>query len=298
MKRFLLFILIGAALFFIIDKAFVVFLLHSPKVQADKRLEKMIQGKINKDIIIMGSSRGARNVLAGEIEKKTGRSCYNLSYPGSDVVFHEFLLKTLLKFNEKPQQLILVVDVPYELWQNDWLVFRNDRLYPLTKYPYIMEELIKRGEKNRFLSRFFVLHRLGQSSFRIRNIPFTALDSISSNGSMPVSFKDPDIEFEFYSDSLDYDVSMEVPEKVESFRNIDSICRSNDIELLLVFPPNFSVFNEEHKERMLELAPDAREYVYNKQQPAYRDAAYFFDDGHLTLEGARIFTNELIGFIK
>lgn len=299
MKKFLIYIAVGAIVFFCFDKLFYVFLIHSPKVQADKRLELVLDGQMNQEIIVLGSSRGARNILAGKLEEETGQSSYNLSYPGSDVVFHEYILRTLLQFNHPPKTILLTVDAPYELWPSSFLVFRYERLYPLTVNPYVLDELVEKGEKNAFLARWFILHRLSQSSFRIRNIPFTELDSISSNGSMPISYRDESIQFEYYDDSLSYDLDLEVSEKVEAFKKIDSTCLSNGIELILVFPPNFSDYNTAFEKRMDSLSGYHNPiFVYDQTAEQYKQKQYFFDDVHLTLEGAKIFTSELAVFLN
>ena len=72
-------------IFFIYDKLFIVVRTLSPVLEVDKRLELLINGGINKDIIILGSSRGARDIIAAQIENETGLSAFNLCYPGSNV---------------------------------------------------------------------------------------------------------------------------------------------------------------------------------------------------------------------
>ena len=105
MKKFLISVFIFCAIFFIIDKAFYFFMERSAALEKDNRLEKVITGKMNKDIILLGSSRGARDIIASQIEDSLQLSTYNLSYPGSDIEFHEFLLKSVLKFNKAPRLL-------------------------------------------------------------------------------------------------------------------------------------------------------------------------------------------------
>jgi hypothetical protein len=100
MKKFIFNFLLFIIVFFIFDKIFFIFIYFAPNNKVDKRLELVINGGINKDCIIFGSSRGARNIIAKQIEKETGLSSYNLSYPGSDIEFHEFLLRSFLKFNK------------------------------------------------------------------------------------------------------------------------------------------------------------------------------------------------------
>jgi hypothetical protein len=119
--------------------------------ELDKRLEYIITGKVNSNIIVMGSSRGARDIVASQLADSLRTSAYNLSYPGSNIYFHEYLLTELLKNgNKKPKVLILVIDDPYEMEDNYSLQFRFDRLYPLVKYKSIRNTLTERGEKNRY----------------------------------------------------------------------------------------------------------------------------------------------------
>ena len=69
----------------------------SSKLEVDNRLEKIITGKIKADILVFGSSRGARSVIASQISDSLHTSAYNLAFPGSDITFHSFLLEQLLK---------------------------------------------------------------------------------------------------------------------------------------------------------------------------------------------------------
>ena len=94
----------------VITQAHWFVLKETPKKQYDKRLEELIKGEINKDIIVLGSSRGSGNILAGQLEKETGLESYNLSYQGSNINFHNFILNTLLKFNKKPKYVMLTID--------------------------------------------------------------------------------------------------------------------------------------------------------------------------------------------
>ena len=186
MKKFIITILLFAVVFFLFDKLFYVFIYTAPSKEVDKRLELLITGNINKDLIIIGSSRGARNIIANQIEAKTGLTSFNLSYPGSDIEFHEFLLKTLLKFNKPPKVILLPIDNAAELTQNETIKFRLDRLYPLVKYNYISQELVNRNEKNDKLLKYFMLHRICKSNFSIQQKHFTPLDTILPCGSMPI----------------------------------------------------------------------------------------------------------------
>ena len=123
--------------------------------------------------------------MAGQIEESLGLSSYNLSYPGSDVEFHEFVLRSLLQFNRKPRVVLLVVDDPDELLPSTSLTFRYDRLYPLVSN-YINNEMISRGQKS-ILSRWLCVCRVNRSNFHFAKKPVSAIDEILDCGSMPIA---------------------------------------------------------------------------------------------------------------
>lgn len=273
---------------------------YSPSKEIDKRLEKIITGKINADIVIFGSSRGARNVLAENIYKETGISCYNLSYPGSDIDFHDFLLSELLdNKNRKPKVVILVVDDPDEFLSNTSIHFRLDRLYPLVKYNKIRNKLVELGEKNNVLSILSITHQLNKSNFDFRQKHFTELDSLLPLGSMPISFQRKNYEFVF-TKPTSYPLNKEMIFKRNKFIHFVNNCKNNNISLIIAFPPNFGVANKGFEKRIYDLSNNKNVYYlsYNKQDERYRKMEFYFDHGHLNIKGAEIFTGELISFLN
>ena len=95
MKKFLLNSALFIVLFFIAEKGMYYFLQKAPDREYDKRLEHLINGEMNKDLFVFGSSRGGGNILAEQIEKETGYSSYNLSYQGANIIYQNFILKYL-----------------------------------------------------------------------------------------------------------------------------------------------------------------------------------------------------------
>ncbi len=287
--------------FFVFDKIFFIFIYLSPKRTSDKRLEQIINGEINKECIIIGSSRGARNIIAQKIENVTGLSCYNLSYPGSDIEFHEFILRSIINYNRKPKFVLLAVDEPLELLPTESINFRLDALYPLVYYNYINNELIARGEKN-FLSRILCLSRINRSNFDLRKKYPSALDTILDCGSMPISFKRENRIFDYKEGGLQnqfYLIENELPNKVKAFKNIQKMCNKNGIKLYIVFSPNFQQHNLSFENRIKELTNNnAGYFIYDTSNMVYKDKSYFYDESHLQTKGAEIFTNELAEFLN
>ncbi|AWG21464.1 hypothetical protein FFWV33_07910 [Flavobacterium faecale] len=297
MKRFLKNSILFLLVFFIVDKGFYYFLIKAPEREYDTRLEEVFEGNLNKDIIILGSSRGSDNILAGQIEKATGQSTYNLSYQGSDVTFHYFMLNTLLKFNQKPKTVILLIDNPYEFDSKKSLNFRIDRLLPLAKYNYFNEELITQKEKNLF-SRIFCLGRLNWEQITFNQTKKTSVIPIDSFGSMPLYKKKDTTFLQYAKKEKVYLETNESKVKVAAFKKFQYLCKQDKIQLFYVFSPSFMEFNSGFYTRFLKEVQKKNVMVYDSLNPVYKDPAYFYDESHLLETGAKIYTDEIITFIK
>ena len=94
MRKFLIKAVAFVVLFFLLDKLAYFILNRAPKYAYDPRLELIMEGKINSDIIIAGSSRGAKGIIAKQIEDSTGYTAYNLCFNATDVVYHEFIVRS------------------------------------------------------------------------------------------------------------------------------------------------------------------------------------------------------------
>lgn len=301
MSLFLKKILLFSLCLFATDKLFTPLIFLTPELTPDKRLEEIINGDLSKEIIILGSSRGARNIIAGQIEEKIDKSVYNLSYPGSNAEFHSFILQTLIHFDQGPEYLLLVLDEPNYLYERDRMRFRYDVLYPLTKYHYINNQLIKRGEANG-LAYFMVLSRIYRQSFDFSNWNFNPLDTILPCGSMPISFTRKDYNFKEAlntrtNETYNFDLK-ESPLLRDSFNKIVDNCRKNNIELILIYPPNFHVPDLQFIEKMNTIVGIENNYQsFNTKNPLYYDSTYYYDIGHLNSKGANFYTDEIIEFL-
>jgi hypothetical protein len=299
MKKFLVNLLIFGALFFIYDKAFILFKNISADKEIDKRLELILTGKMNKEVLVLGASRGANNIIAGDIEKEIGHTVYNIGYPASDVEFHEFLLRMLLKHNKPPKMILFPLDDPYELLATNTQAFRYERLYPLVKYDDVSQEMIDRGEKNEWFSKLFVLHQINKTNLNLKQKQFTPEDTIMPCGSMPISFQKSGRKWVYEHENTSYSIKAEVPAKVKAFQKIIAMCRQNHIQLVFITTPNYRSRNPLFEKRMRAFAGnDIAIYEYNKKNPIYYDKSYFYNESHLNTKGARIFTHEIALYLK
>ena len=298
MKKFLKRLILFGLIFFVLDKIFYVFLYAAPQLEVDKRLELLLNGKINKEIIVMGSSRGAYNIIAGQIEKETGKSAYNISYAGSTIQFHLFLLKTVLKYNKKPEIIVLSLDTPDEFLLDKSLNFRLDRFYPLVKYNYINQELINQNDKSK-LSWFLCLARLNKGNFTFAKKEATPESPILSCGSMPFVKKFSEKELVFDTKQEPYFIGKELENKRKAFIEFQHICNTNNIKLIYCFAPNFRIYNPVLENRIKLIAlPENSFFIYDRTNLKYKNKDYFHDESHLNTRGAKLFTSELSKYIN
>ena len=301
MKKFLIRIILFLVFFFAVDKLFICVRNESPSLEVDKRLEMIVTGKINADVLIYGSSRGARSVIAKVFTDSLKVSAYNLSFPGSDITFHEFLLRTTLNVteNKKPTSVFLVIDDSDELKTAKSLKFRLDRMYPLVKYKVIRDELVKRNEKKPIINELLVLHQLNRSNFNFKQRKFTKNDSIMPCGSMPISHQKKTFDKHYKTYRESYTREGELIQKIKAFRAFRDECKKHNIQLIVAFPPNFRNVTQGFDKRLEQLLEGyGTVWVYDQQNPIFKNPDYFFDNSHLQTNGSYVYTNELVQFYK
>lgn len=301
MRKLILRLIIFAGCFFILDKVLLFVRDSSAEREVDKRLEMIITGKIHSDLLIYGSSRGARSIIAKVFTDSLGISAYNLSFPGSDITFHEYLLRLTLetKGNKKPKTVILVVDDSDELKASKSLKFRLDRLYPLLKYSAIRKELVRRKEKKPILNELFVIHQLNKSNFLFKQKKFTKNDSIMLCGSMPISHQKKNFDKLYKKVTYNYSRDAELIQKIRALRAFKDHCMKNNIELIVAIPPNFRVVTNGFSFRLNQVMDGyATIWMYDQKNPLYLNPDYFFDNAHLQTIGSYVYTNELVKFYR
>lgn len=300
MKKFLINLIIFAALFFALDKLFILIRNRAPELEVDKRLEVLLQGKMDADVLIFGSSVGARGIIASTLSKELNCKAYNLSYPGSNIDFHEFILRQLLNNgNKKPSCILLTVDEPSALIANTSINFRLERLYPLVKYPQVRNELVERGEKNKFMNEIFILYQLNKSNLDLRKRNFTALDSILPCGSMPSYHVTNNFPSTYETKTVSYAIDKESPILLNKFISFVDLCAKNKIQLIIVYPPKYRLRNIAFEERIKSLTLNkAFHFMYDDSNSAYKTKLNFGDASHLTTNGALLFSIDVASFLS
>lgn len=301
MKKFLIRLAIFTVFFFLVDKLFIFVRNAGPALEVDRRLEMILEGQINADVLVFGSSRGARSVIAQRFIDSLGVSAYSLAYPGSDVTFHEYLLRQTLevKGNKKPKTVILVVDDSDELKPSKSLKFRFDRMYPLVKYKSVRDEMVKRKEKKPIITELLVLHQMNKSNFLFKQRKFTKNDSIMPCGSMPISHQKKTFDKKYNTEIYNYTREDELIQKIKAFRAFKDHCKNNNIQLIVAIPPNFRKVTVGFVDRLKQVMDGyGSVFMYDENRPEYSNPDFFFDNTHLQKVGSEIYTMELVHYYK
>ncbi len=301
MKKFLIRLAIFTVFFFLVDKLFIFVRNAGPALEVDRRLEKILEGQINADLLVFGSSRGARSVIAQRFIDSLGVSAYSLAYPGSDVTFHEYLLRKTLevKGNKKPKTVILVVDDSDELKPSKSLKFRFDRMYPLVKYKSVRDEMVKRKEKKPIITELLVLHQMNKSNFLFKQRKFTKNDSIMPCGSMPISHQKKTFDKKYNTEIYNYTREDELIQKIKAFRTFKDHCKDNNIQLIVAIPPNFRKVTVGFVPRLKQVMEGyGTVFMYDESRPEYSNSDFFFDNTHLQKVGSEIYTMELVHYYR
>ncbi|MBA0884745.1 hypothetical protein [Flavobacterium undicola] len=295
MKQFLKMIVLFLLLFFLVDKLFHWKIQALSNRELDKRLEWILEGKMNKAILIFGSSRAQHNLYSDAIQDSLKMPTFNLGYRGCTIDFQLFILKAVLKHNKKPEIIFLTIDDDREFLPEKTLQFRYDKLYNLVKYQEITNELIARKELSPFAVALYSA-RLGWEQFLKPN-PITKYENWTATGTVLLDFKATDFD-EKRMQNKKYNIKLELPERLTAFKEFQKICKAESIKLYVFIPPNFKIQNKEFENRLKSLIIDNKIELYSKKTSFFNNPQYFFDASHLNKKGAILYTNEIIKNVK
>lgn len=271
----------------------------APKYKQDTRIEKLLNKQINADILVFGSSRALNNFSPFEIQRITGNTCYNLGFSGSNVVFHEEILKLALKHCAKPKVVIYNIDDPGTLYENAGISFRFDVLAPYVENNEINNIVCEQTGKYiwptyfcrsyRHNSNFINSIRYLQKGKEDLDYLVSNIDSLGANlvplvkGAAQPSYIKQRVLPKPNQFKLSY---------LNSFKNIQKICIENNIKLVVCLPPLLMkpmVGFETSIKNLLE--PNT--ILIDHATLFEEKPNYFLNPDHLNSEGAIVFSDSV-----
>jgi hypothetical protein len=292
--RLLLFVFI----LFILDQSIGRLIVHfASKYKFDQRIGNLINNQLNKDVFILGSSRALNGIDPETIEKETNLTCFNLSYSGSNILFHETLLDLILLSDNQPTTIIYNIDDPGTLLNLDnQVIYKKEELFPYVYNDNVNKIVADKLDKKVWATRLSATYHNNinlvsavKYLLRGKEVPSIEINNIDTNGANlmlghqkgceDLTFEK--IKFKYENESLAY---------ANSFQNIISKCEKNNINLIIVSTPVYYAPTLGFKERISELSENKLVYNYPNE---FIDNQYFYNHGHLNKKGAIRFSQLL-----
>lgn len=264
---------------------------------------QVFDGKVNADILITGSSRALVHYDAPLIEKTTGIKTYNIGLNGSQTDMQLAFLKAYLNHNSKPKLVIHNLDMhsfrltrdPFNLVQfvpylDEPAIYSSiRRYYPevwkakyLPIYGYVIEDM-------RFVWLQGLLRLAGRNPREDRFQGFAPRDQVWN------------ADFGRFKENNPTGVRLEIePAGIQCVTELIELCRSQNIDLLFVFSPDYyevhelelnrdEVFNQFHS-----VADKFGVQVWDySNSPIAKDHTNFYNSQHLNAQGATLFSQDL-----
>lgn len=264
----------------------------------------IVEGKINADIIITGSSRAVSHYDPRIIQSVTGLTAFNIGRNGSQTDMQLAVLKTYLKHNRKPRIVIHNLDafsfvmttevydpgqyLPYlgEKDLYDALKIINPKLWWKCKYLPLYGYMVEDMRLDWMQGPLGLLGWSPRENFFQGFNPRTGTwteDFASFRAANP--------------DGVTFEIQ---PAGVKVMEDLIHVCQENGIMLILVYSPEYremqsltrnraDIFNEFQK---LSQSPGVLLWDFSNWKDA-DDTNFFMNSQHLNAQGAQIFSTDL-----
>ncbi len=264
---------------------------------------RIVDGQINADIVISGSSRAQTHYDPRIIAQATGLSTYNIGRNGSQTDLQLAVLKTYLQHNRKPKLVIQNLD--------SFSFVTSHEIYDPAQYiPYLSEapiyEAVKKVYPNAWKWKYFPLY-----AYVVTDMRFAWLTGIKRwlgvnpredhiSGFTP-RYTQWTGDFEAYREQNTQGVAFEIEDQgVRDLTELAALCRNEGIPLLLVYSPVYYEMQQLERNRVeifshyMQIAAKFEASVFDFSDSPYgRNRDYFYNSQHLNAEGARVFSIDL-----
>ncbi|MGQ0828486.1 MAG: hypothetical protein ACT4ON_08840 [Bacteroidota bacterium] len=295
-----LFVMVLVAGDFIIGKTLSVL---AKKQKCDKRIEMLLQNKIDAEIIILGSSRANNDYSPEIIMAHTGQSCYNLGISGTNTLFHETVLDLILLNPKRPKLIIYNIDDYGSLYNTKEAIYRLDELYPYVDHSFVNDRICTQLKKNKIAVALSNTYRENVNfSNSIKYLLFGQekadyrMNNINKYGATLIVNKPNDPVPVFVKKKLNVSTLKINEEYKQSLISIQNKCKANGIKLMLCFPPKYTDPTFGFYEQITACVSENVTIMdFSKK---LKDANHYFDAEHLNKNGAAYFSQLLSEEIK
>lgn len=259
-------------------------------------IEKVLRHN-DSEILVLGSSVALNSINTKTLQDSLGMKAYSGGGNGQTFPFFLTMLKGAIE--SYPPKIVVLCMQPSAL-TGTGLGERYNFLAPY--YGEGIADIDKNMNEATKLNVFLLkssLYKLNTIWFRILLYHFITPDIKGENGhiSKPV----PPVFPEKHDAQLEL-ISNERREQLEEFLNI---CKSHNIDLTIIFPPEFKTFiNRDSEENVVNQVSALAEpygfkvYFDTQLEPFNSNAEFFYDNSHLNINGTKIYTDTILKRLK
>jgi hypothetical protein len=313
MKSFLKSILVFVLPIFVIAVFFDFLIstqLKSSKTHANREYpvwNDLYDGKINTNVLVMGSSRAWRHIDPKVIKDSLGLSAYNIGMDGQHLPMQLSRYQTFLKYNKQPKIIIYSLDF-FMLKENEKL-FNKDQFLPYMLFNFeILNKLKGYQDFNYYDFTIPLVRYYGATNALMHTVKIMAFPKLNKEGRVDGflgtdkkwnnDFEKAKKKMKNFSISIDKNILIR-------FDNFLLDCKNKNIKVYFVYSPEYvegqrfvlnrnelinclhSLANK-HKIPFLNYSND--EICLNKK--------YFYNTTHLNSIGADLFSKKMCSDLK
>ncbi len=269
---------------------------------------ELMQGKINADIIISGSSRATYHYDPRTIEAATGLSAFNIGRVGTQTDVQVAVLRAYLEHNRKPKLVIHNLDA--------FSFVTSREIYdPALYVPYLRDNEIYRPlieiDPNFAKSRYLPLY-----GYVVEDMNFTWVSGLKAlAGSSPkqdfyLGFSPRDEkwtdDFRHFKAGNPNGVKFAIePAGIKALEELIDVCEKNGIPLVFVYSPEYRGMQEMTNNRaeifaeFHTLASKHHVTLWDYSGWNYDgDQDFFYNSQHLNAKGAALFSEDVANRLK
>ncbi len=201
---------------------------------------ELFNGRINADLLVMGSSRAWVHFSPKILDSTLNLNCYNLGLDGSPFELQYKRFKMYLQHNKKPRYIVQEVGLVATLAKGTEVPGTQQFL------PYLQDTMVWGIVSNsnthfNIFDKYFPLYKYNNELVLIKE----GIMSYRGKGIKPVKYKGYQGQEKPWDNSFE-DFKAENPggwgprfdtESVALFHEFLSFCKTNDIKVVMVYPP-------------------------------------------------------------
>jgi hypothetical protein len=269
---------------------------------------QLMDGKVNAQIVVTGSSRATAHFDPRVIESITGRTAFNLGRNGSQTDMQVAILKAYLEHNRKPELVVQNLDA--------FTFVTTREVYDPVEYtPYLYDyelyDALRKINPKIWKTRYMPLY-----GYVVEDMKFTWILGLKGfvglspkedyfSGFNPRSKKWTN-DFQQFRAANPDGVSFEIePAGIRVVEDLIRVCRQNEIQLIFVYSPEYIEMQSMTKNRaeifdhFAELANHFNVPLWDYSDWKYAGNQDFFQNSqHLNAAGAAVFSDDVANRLK